>query len=79
MSLRTSNTCLNCENLMTNLICAKHDIKVDVFNVCDSHNFKEFFNKDSNCGNCNSFQMSSCVHPESATHGMLCFEWQPSV
>ena len=78
MSIRTNNTCLNCENLLSSLICSKHNTKVDLFNVCDSHNYKEFFSKDSNCQNCSSFQMNSCNYPESAAQGMLCFEWQPS-
>lgn len=79
MSIRTNNTCLNCENLVSNLTCSKHDIQVDILNVCDSHNFKEVFNKDSNCSNCISFNMDSCGHPESASQGMLCFDWKPSL
>jgi hypothetical protein len=79
MSIRTNNTCLNCENLINNLICSKHQIEVDILNVCDSHSYKEVFSKESNCTNCNSFHLASCSHPKSASEGMLCFDWQPSL
>lgn len=79
MSIRTSNTCFNCENLSNDLLCLEHKTKVDVFNVCDDHTYKNFFSKDSNCGNCMSFNTESCKHPSSATPGMLCIEWKPSI
>ena len=79
MNIRTSNTCFNCENLSNDLLCLEHKTKVDVFNVCDDHTYKNFFSKDSNCGNCMSFNTESCKHPSSATPGMLCIEWKPSI
>ena len=79
MSLRTNNTCLNCENLINNLTCSKHQTEVDILNVCDSHSYKDVFSKQSNCTNCSSFNLSSCSHPNSASKGMLCFDWQPSI
>lgn len=79
MDIRTSNTCFNCENLSSDLLCLEHNTKVDVFSVCDDHSYKNFFSKNSNCGNCISFNMDSCKHPNSATEGMLCIDWQPSV
>lgn len=78
MDIRTSNTCFNCENLSSDLLCLEHKTKVDVFSVCDDHSYKNFFSKNSNCGNCISFNMDSCTHPNSATEGMLCINWQPS-
>ena len=79
MSLTSNNVCFNCENLSSDLLCLEHKTKVDVFSVCDDHSYKNFFSKNSNCGNCISYNMDSCKHPNSATEGMLCIDWQPSV
>ena len=38
--IKSVNTCLTCENLVDSLKCIKHDISVEIDNVCNDHNIK---------------------------------------
>lgn len=78
MELKTVSTCINCENLVKNFICSKHEIKIGLYNVCDSHIQTDSLTKQSNCLNCSFYGGSSCANPEDAAEGMLCFDWEPS-
>ena len=50
--LKSVSTCLSCENLVENFKCKVHQLEVELNNVCDSHVFKPFLNKESSCNNC---------------------------
>ena len=45
MELKNLNTCLNCENLIRDFVCKKHNKEVDITNVCDSHIYKASIQK----------------------------------
>lgn len=74
--LKSVSTCLSCENLVENFKCKVHQLEVELNNVCDSHVFKPFLNKESSCNNCISFNTSNCSHPSKASEGILCFDWK---
>ncbi len=77
MSIKSTASCMNCENFNSDFVCEKHNIEVSLLNVCDSHQLSnESVSKNSNCSNCNHFEKSSCAHPSSASEGVLCFSWQ---
>ena len=44
--LKSVSTCLSCENLVENFKCKVHQLEVELNNVCDSHVFKPFINKE---------------------------------
>tara|TARA_B100000927_G_scaffold291252_1_gene292573 strand:- start:2450 stop:2686 length:237 start_codon:yes stop_codon:yes gene_type:complete len=75
MKLETVNSCINCENLMRDFICKKHNQTVAMNNVCESHSFGTTFNKNSSCSNCYHFGMESCSKPKEASDSMFCFDW----
>ena len=58
--IKSVNTCLTCENLVDSLKCIKHDISVEIDNVCNDHNIKESFSKMSDCLNCSNYQTEAC-------------------
>ena len=35
--IQTVNTCVNCTNMTESLVCAKHNVKVEVNNSCGDH------------------------------------------
>ena len=76
MELINLNTCLNCENLVSDFMCQKHNKEVDITNSCDSHIYKSSITKDSSCSNCFNFRKDSCSNPTEASSGMLCFDWK---
>ena len=76
MELKNLNTCLNCENLIRDFVCKKHNKEVDITNVCDSHIYKASITKASSCSNCFHFRKDSCSNPIKASSGMLCFDWR---
>ena len=76
MELRNLNTCINCENLVKDFICQKHNQEVDITNFCDSHTYKSSITKDSKCSNCFHFQKQSCSNPNQSSDEMLCFDWR---
>tara|TARA_B100000925_G_scaffold190023_1_gene143696 strand:- start:101 stop:334 length:234 start_codon:yes stop_codon:yes gene_type:complete len=73
--IKSVNTCLNCESLESALNCSKHNLSVQIDNVCDDHSIKKAFSKMSDCLSCLNFKKNNCPHPESAKDGMLCFSW----
>ena len=73
--IKSVNTCLNCESLENALKCSKHNLSVQIDNVCKDHSIKKAFSKMSDCLSCLNFKKSKCPHPESAKDGMLCFSW----
>ena len=73
--IKSVNTCLTCENLVESLKCVKHDVSVEIDNVCSDHNIKESFSKMSDCLNCSNYQTESCPNSEKSAPGMLCFSW----
>ena len=74
--IRSVNTCTNCQNLVDNFKCEKHNKHVDINNVCDDHATKNALSRDSSCTNCSLYLLSNCKFPKSASEGMLCFNWQ---
>ena len=41
--IKSVNSCLNCENLVDSLVCTKHDVSVEINNVCNEHSIKKAF------------------------------------
>jgi hypothetical protein len=76
MELRNLNTCINCENLLREFICQKHNQKVEITNYCESHTYKDSITKNSSCSNCIHFEKNSCSNPKEASDKMICFDWQ---
>lgn len=76
MELQTVSTCVNCENLVKNFMCSKHNLNVGMYNVCESHSKTDSLTKSSNCLNCTHYKLNTCSHPEAASQGMLCFDWE---
>jgi len=76
MDLRQVNTCTNCENLSIGFNCIKHEKKVDLNNVCDSHIAHKSLTTKSSCTNCYFLKKEECKHPTKASEGMLCFSWK---
>ena len=76
MNIKTVSTCINCENLISNFICSKHNLNVGIYNVCESHTLKHSISKDSSCSNCSNFENENCTKPEQASNDLLCFDWQ---
>ena len=74
MELRSINTCLNCENLIRDLRCSKHNQKVEINNFCESHTYKDSITKDSSCTNCSNYGRESCSKPSEASSKMVCFD-----
>ena len=78
MELKSINSCINCENLLSDFICKEHNRKVEITNFCESHLFKNFLTKNSSCSNCFHYKKNSCSKPSEASESMLCFDWQLS-
>ena len=78
MEIRNINTCINCENLLSNFMCQKHKQTVQITNSCESHVYRDSITKDSSCSNCLHFGKTSCSKPGEASNEMLCFDWQKS-
>ena len=76
MELKNINTCLNCENLIREFICSKHQQKVEINNFCESHSYKDSLTKNSSCANCSHFGKISCSRPLEASDSMICFDWK---
>ncbi len=76
MAINNLNTCINCENLLNNFMCQKHEQKVEITNSCDSHIYKESLTSDSACFNCFHFGKTSCSKPKEARPSMVCFDWK---
>ncbi len=75
MGLESGSVCINCENLMDSFRCGKHDVDVDLDNVCSDHSFKRSISKSSNCFNCKKYETEQCPNPGFAAEGLLCFSW----
>lgn len=73
--ITTTNACINCENLIANLNCAKHEQPVQLDNSCTDHSYRKAISKDSSCRNCTKNNTPQCPNPALAAHGMLCFSW----
>ena len=69
--IKSVNTCLNCESLESALNCSKHNLSVQIDNVCDDHSMKKAFSKMSDCLSCLNFKKTNCPHPESAKYVMF--------
>jgi len=54
--IKSVNSCLNCENLVESLKCAKHDVDVEIDNVCNDHSIKKAFSKLSDCISCSNYK-----------------------
>lgn len=76
MRLETTNACINCENLLRNFMCQKHNKSVEMDNVCESHSYQDVITKSSSCSNCAHFGETTCSKPTEASPGMFCFDWQ---
>ena len=76
MEVKNINTCINCENLLREFICQKHNQKVEITSFCESHSYKDGITKKSSCSNCYHFGKKSCSKPQEASHTMICFDWQ---
>jgi len=76
MEIRNNNTCINCENLLSNFMCSKHNKSVEITNSCEKHMYKQSITKNSSCSNCNHYNTESCTKPEEASEKMICFDWK---
>ena len=43
--IESVDSCLTCENLVDSLKCKKHDLSVEINNVCSDHSIKKAFSK----------------------------------
>ena len=75
MPLNSNSICLNCVNLTESWVCKKHNIEVELDNVCDDHMMKKVFSKKSTCTNCNNYKTPDCPNEIKAAEGLLCFSW----
>lgn len=73
--IKSVNSCLNCENLVDSLKCAKHNLSVEIDNVCNDHSLKKAFTKLSDCLTCSNYKKIDCPNPGNSGAGMLCFSW----
>ena len=73
--IKSVNTCFTCENLVDSLKCAKHNLSVEIDNVCSDHSIKKSFTKLSDCLSCANYKKTECPNPGSSASGMLCFSW----
>ena len=73
--IESVNSCLTWENLVDSLKCSKHDLSVEINNVCGDHSIKKAFSKLSDCASCSSYKKSDCPNPGHSAPGMLCFSW----
>ena len=78
MELTYLNTCINCENLLRDFVCKKHQQEVKITNSCESHIYKTSLTKDSSCSNCSHFGKKSCSKPNESSYKMVCFDWKAS-
>ena len=76
MQLTNLNACINCENLLRDFICKKHQQEVKITNSCESHVYKKSITKDSSCSNCFNFGKESCSNPNASSDKMVCFDWK---
>ena len=76
MKLQNTSSCINCENLLRDFICKKHNTKVEITNFCESHTYTDSITNKSNCSNCFHFGKTSCSVPGEASQNMLCFDWK---
>lgn len=79
MELNNLNTCINCENLLREFVCQKHQKKVEITNSCESHSYKKSITRDSSCFNCFHFGKTSCSKPKEARPNMVCFDWETTL
>ena len=79
MELKNLNTCLNCENLIRDFICQKHNQKVEINTFCESHAHKDTITRHSSCFNCLHFNQKSCSKPSEASKNMICFDWEKKI
>ena len=61
MSIESGSVCINCENLSASFRCSKHDIDVDLDNVCSDHSLKRSISKLSNCLNCEKYSTKNVL------------------
>ena len=73
--IKSVNSCLNCKNLVDSLMCAKHNLSVEIDNVCNDHSVKKAFTKLSDCLTCSNYKKIDCPNPGNSGAGMLCFSW----
>ena len=77
MSIKSTTSCLSCENLADNFTCSEHNIDVTFLNTCNDHKLSQTkVVRASNCLNCFNFQKDACPHPTLASFDMLCFSWK---
>jgi len=73
--IKSVNSCINCKNLVDSLMCAKHNLSVEIDNVCNDHSVKKAFTKLSDCLTCSNYKKIDCPNPGNSGAGMLCFSW----
>ena len=56
-------------------MCAKHNLSVEIDNVCNDHSLKKAFTKLSDCLTCSNYKKIDCPNPGNSGAGMLCFSW----
>lgn len=77
MSIKSTTSCLSCENLTENFTCSEHNIYVTMLNTCNDHKLSQTkLVKASNCLNCFNYKKDACPHPILASSDMLCFSWK---
>ena len=54
--IESVDSCLTCENLVDSLKCKKHDLSVEINNVCSDHSIKKAFSKLSDCLSCANYK-----------------------
>ena len=77
MSIKSTTSCLSCENLTESFTCSEHNIDVTLLNTCNDHKLSQSkVVKASNCLNSFNYRKDACPHPILASSDMLCFSWK---
>ena len=77
MSIKSTTSCLSCENLTEDFTCSEHNIDVTMLNTCNDHKLSQTkVVKASNCLNCINYLKDACPHPVLASSDMLCLSWK---
>ena len=77
MAIRLGNTCLNCDNKMSDDLCKVHGVIVDGHYTCDNFEMKAELKNERDCTSCVRFEKEDCANPTKAAPGMMCSVWAP--
>jgi hypothetical protein len=74
MSIRSGNSCKNCEQHNEGF-CMVHKTTVGPAYTCDSFEMRAELKDDPNCITCVRYEKPDCANPQKAAPAMLCNHW----